>query len=317
MARIGHRLGQSLRIGFALAVTLAPSLGSQLSRSVARAAEPPSGYRNVVGVSGLSSAQMNFADPSCEPSFRGGNCQDCCLDLWRSYCAERPYPHACSPRHFPSGACGLGQRVHGGQAACGRCSTGRPEPSAAAVPPPPIQPAAPAAVPPIQATAPVAVPPTQPAAPIAAPSSQPAAPALEYSTQSIVQPESPPEPRNFLPAEIEPPATTPSPTPVVPPDPVRDDLEGFGDDFDAGLDLEVPRNITAPDPMPLDTAPAIGEPPPIPSDETGAAHMAKPPLPPGNGVAAGPPTPSLPRIKAVAVRPNAGTARLLKQLESN
>jgi hypothetical protein len=115
MAKVTHQLLPSLRIiGLGLAVVaLSTSPGS--NDLLAEGVVPAAGYHQFDGVT-----EGGYPDLSCEPSFRGGNCDNCCLDLWRNYCAERTCSHAYSLRHGGLGYFGAGLCFGG---ACGGCTT--------------------------------------------------------------------------------------------------------------------------------------------------------------------------------------------------
>ncbi len=98
-------------------------------------------------------------DYSCEPSFRGGNCNNYCLDLWQDYCYQRhPKGRIYSHRRC-LGGCGLGcgfgrhcgtcQSCDSNQCGCGDGCSGsaassdhpEPEPAHSHDPPAPPEPA--------------------------------------------------------------------------------------------------------------------------------------------------------------------------------
>jgi hypothetical protein len=131
MAKVSQQLGQSLRIYLSVTVTvLLPWL--PINKTLA-GGELPTVAHHRMGSSYPTSANGNFdyhGDISCEPSFRGGECQDCCLDLWQGYCESRICASGCSRLQYGVGCLGLGclhnmkMRVLGGGMCHGHCGTG-------------------------------------------------------------------------------------------------------------------------------------------------------------------------------------------------
>lgn len=84
------------------------------------------------------------SDGSCEPAFRGGPCGDCCMDLWRGYCQEKPHGFPISPRRYADAsprACQCQRCPHVNSSAA--CSQPQPQPTLTPLP----QPVAPSGVP--------------------------------------------------------------------------------------------------------------------------------------------------------------------------
>jgi hypothetical protein len=122
MAKVSPQLEQSFRWYLSLAAaawTMLPAC-----QAVWAADNQPVTVYTHAGHLGLEAyppgAYPTF-DPSCEPSFRGGNCHNCCLDLWQNYCAQRVDWH-CYGGH--GGLLGLGHFGHSCHAHCTSCSVG-------------------------------------------------------------------------------------------------------------------------------------------------------------------------------------------------
>ena len=239
MGKVSHQLTQSFRIYLifaAAAWTLFPAC-----RAVwAVDHQPVTVYASAghFGPGSFVPGMYPLVDMSCEPSFRGGDCRNCCLDLWQNYCAQRVDCH-CGMGH--RGLFGLGHGCHGhcghgSSCAVGHCSAGQA---------------------------------------CEAPRGNGH---CHASGGHVVRPQAP---------AVE-----------APP-------------WSEGAPMEQPPA----NPLPSDTPPA----PPEPSASSGGASRVQTaqssPLPPAISFAVNPRSQSVPVITTTA-RPNAGTARLLRQLRS-
>jgi hypothetical protein len=124
---VGSHIKGSLRVVVGL---LAATLLGQINGQPLRADEPGTSHAGPLhsghDIGTLESSDL--IDTSCEPSFRGGDCQDCCLDLWSEYCSQRTDCHCSAPRLgglgcLPLGFC-FGGRFLGGD--CDRCACHQP-----------------------------------------------------------------------------------------------------------------------------------------------------------------------------------------------
>ncbi len=117
MAKASHQLVQSFRLFFGLTIaTLTPL---QLTNTLLASGDEPVVIYHRAGEgppTAISQSGYVHFDRSCEPSFHGGNCQDCCLELWQGYCSERTCAHAYSSRQFGIGCLRFGR-------GCGTCTT--------------------------------------------------------------------------------------------------------------------------------------------------------------------------------------------------
>lgn len=127
MAKLRHQLIQSFR--WLLSFT-AVAWMSYPACQVVRAADyqpvavyAPAGH---LGPGSFAPGMYPLMDTSCEPSFRGGDCSNCCLDLWQNYCATRVDCH-CGVGYrglFRGGCFGHGCHGHCSSCSVGHCSTG-------------------------------------------------------------------------------------------------------------------------------------------------------------------------------------------------
>lgn len=356
MTRDGHRLRHSARR--AVGTLLGMSWGVLGLAGEITPTAPP--MLQIQPVQYLTTAGPD-CDPSCEPTFQGGPCNDTfCLDLWAGYCWEPKHRPVISPRHMAACTnCGTGSAGHCGTGHCGlgndsrrgsACECGgmpgegsfhHPEaiPSRAVEQPLPVAPSEPeqshAAAEPYRSdvpernsrdrrepeplTAPVTIPstttpptvgnsraeskqgsnarsvvPPSPPAPAGDARPTPRLPVIEtpipVEPVDVVPPSVPnaPLPANDLP-DTPPPPPLPGPPAQLPPAPALDDL--------------------AP-PVPLPTNPLPAE-----IDESSAEDLTlRGPIPPRTG-ALTPPTPGPRPFREASARTNAGTTRLLRQLQ--
>jgi hypothetical protein len=129
MAKVSHQLILSFRwySSFAVAAwALCPACQAVWANDYQPVAVyAPAGHP---GPGSFAPGMYPLVDISCEPSFRGGDCHNCCLDLWQNYCAQRVDCH-CGVGYgglFRLGGC-LGHGCHGRCTSCsvGHCSTGQ------------------------------------------------------------------------------------------------------------------------------------------------------------------------------------------------
>lgn len=114
MAKFSQQLCQSLSIYIGVTATIL------LPWSTVNESLADDGHVAVVQ-NGIASGFGMYleGDPSCEPTFRGGDCHNCCLDLWQGYCETRTCGH-CSQLGCLGGLYSLKSRLLG----CGYCSSG-------------------------------------------------------------------------------------------------------------------------------------------------------------------------------------------------
>jgi hypothetical protein len=125
MAKVSPQLWQSFRCCLSLAVaawTFSPAPHGLLAADYTPVTVYP--YAGHLGPDSFTPGMYPHFDPSCEPSFRGGDCRNCCLGLWQGYCAQRVNCH-CGLGHRGFGCYGSGCLGHGQCAGCSTCHDAR------------------------------------------------------------------------------------------------------------------------------------------------------------------------------------------------
>ena len=278
MVKDCHQLLLSLRIGCGLLVATLAS-GPGINSLLAGGDEPAVAYHHSDGgaVDSYAHGIGPHVDTSCEPSFRGGDCENCCLDLWQGYCAERTCCHSHSLRHFGCGylrlGCLLGKHrcgagvSHCATGSCGRgnCATGGCANESCSC----------------------------------------------HSSSAGVTVSDPPTPTQ--PQVIDDAATTNASVSLEPQPPA----EGAFDtqaaaEADEATDIVPPSN-----PLPPTPAPRQSEPLDDAIEESNPAAAEVPPAPPSIDFSVEPGKSARTPLTTVSAKPNAGTTRLLRQLRAN
>ncbi len=236
MTGIRRLCGASLRRYFVLLFVAGPALGTYGLQADQPA--PPLGD--------IMNSTPHAMDGSCEPAFRGGPCGDCCMDLWRGYCQEKPHGYPISPRRYAD--------VASRPCPCQRCPSVRPSAPCAPSQPQPVaspvlQPAVTPAVP-ANPPAPAVIPAT-PAPSVS--SSNPTNETIETSSPAweSASPSNEPTPAAPL-------AEPPLPKNVLPPQEVLEDEAPAAENAPQASHSRgfVP---VAPEPRPLSIRPASAE----------------------------------------------------------